>query len=75
MSEKLRNWVELLCSIIAVCAGVAGLIGAWVIIPYRVDGIEKRQAALEVSAKSDHDILVRIEERVIRLQIELVKPK
>ncbi len=75
MGDVLRKRVEIWATVLAMVAGLSGLIGAWFVIPYRVEAIEKRQATLEHVSKSDHDILVRMEERLISVQRTLEKQK
>lgn len=63
--------LEVFALILAVGSGLTGLFGAFVILPYKVEAIEKK---VEVNAKKsddDHELLVRIEERLITVQKQL----
>jgi hypothetical protein len=64
--------------LLALLAGILGAIGAWAIIPYRLELAEKAivtnnalawKAITEIREKRDidHEILVRIDERLKRL--------
>lgn len=70
MSDSLRRQIETGAAVIGLISGVAGLLGAWFIIPYRVTAVETRMEVLSTNAARDHDILVRIEERVKQMQEE-----
>ncbi len=74
MSERTRRQIELAAVVVALCSGVAGLAGAWVVIPYRVAALEEGQrrtesamAALVAKSAGDRELLVRIEEKLIAL--------
>ena len=65
--------------IIAALAGIAGLAGAWFILPYRMDAAEKKQENFEVrvdrrfestdaEARAQREILIRIDENVKQLK-------
>jgi hypothetical protein len=68
VGDAIRKRIEVVATIVAVLTGLSGLIGAWFVIPYRVEAVEKRQIAIEMVSKADHDILVRMEERLISVQ-------
>lgn len=58
-------------SILGGLGGLAGLVGAFVIIPYRVAALEARVKQAEDIRQADHDLLTRIEERVVAIQEKL----
>lgn len=49
---------------IGVAAGVAGLFGAWFILPYRVGEAEEKIKAVEAEQRQQREILIRIDENV-----------
>lgn len=82
----LNNRSSLVSSLklIALFISFAGVIGAWTILPYRVEQTEKAirlnndaawGAIKEIREKRDidHEILVRIDERLKRLEVLLQK--
>lgn len=60
-------------------AGVLGVMASvastWLILPQRMEAMEKRQTALETKTTLDHELLVRIEERLKQVQEELNKQR
>lgn len=75
MSEQVqrvgRN-VVFWAGVLGVCASVAS---TWLILPQRMEAVEKRQAALELKTSVDRELLVRIEERIKQVQDELNKQR
>lgn len=56
--------------------GVAASVAStWLILPQRMEAVEKRQSALEAKAATDRELLVRIEERIKQVQEELNKQR
>lgn len=53
--------------VISVIAGLAGLVGAWFVIPYRVEAAEKAIEKLKAEVQSDHDVIIRLDANVIRM--------
>lgn len=49
---------------IGIIAGLAGALGAWYLLPYRVDAIEKRTAVVETKLDAQQQLLIRIDENV-----------
>jgi hypothetical protein len=75
MSDKTKRGIELAATVIVAVASIAGIAGAWVVLPYRVGAVEKRveEVNTKVDAKAalaqqDHELLVRIDERLKDLQ-------
>ncbi len=64
---------------IAFWSGVLGVIASvastWLILPQRMEAVEKRQQALESRTATDRELLVRIEERIKQVQDELNKQR
>jgi len=80
MSDKVKTRLELVVLGLSGIAAAWGLFGFLVLLPPRIEAIEKRMEAQELSSrevaiatKQDHDLLVRIEERLITLQKQMEK--
>lgn len=71
LSDKFKSQMQMVALFIGVIAGLAGLLGAWVVIPYRVQALESSVA----SKALDHDILVSIKERLILMSEESGKTR
>jgi hypothetical protein len=73
MSDKQRKWIE----VVAVCAGLAtglaGMFGAFFLIPYRMSAVETRVEKIAQQRDTDRELLLRIEERLISVQRELMR--
>lgn len=50
--------------VIAVLAGIAGLAGAWFVLPYRMDAAEKAISEHTSQLAAQREILIRIDENV-----------
>lgn len=83
MNERSSSFVSVV-KLTALVIGVLGAVGAWAVIPYRVDLAEKAiasnsalvwKAIAEIREKRDidHEILVRIDERLKHLDSLPVK--
>ena len=71
MSEQVQRvgkGVVFWSGVLGVCASVAS---TWLILPQRMEAVEKRQAAMEAKSATDRELLVRIEERLKQVQDEL----
>jgi len=71
MSEQIQRvgrGVVFWSGVLGVCASVAS---TWLILPQRMEAVEKRQAAMESKSATDRELLVRIEERLKQVQDEL----
>lgn len=55
-------------SVIMGMGGVAGLVGAFYILPYRVEAVERQVGNLRLQRDADRELLTRIEERLIAVQ-------
>lgn len=49
---------------LAVVSAIVALAGAWVLLPYRVDAIEKRTSIVESKLDAQQQLLIRIDENV-----------
>lgn len=54
--------------LLAVVAGSASLLGAWVVFPYRLDAAEAKLIALEIRMEAQQSLLIRIDENVKQLK-------
>ncbi len=66
--QKMGKAVAFWAGLLGVIASVAS---TWLVLPTRLDAVEKRQAALEQSTTTDRILLVRIEERLKQVQEDL----
>lgn len=71
MSDKLKTNLHAISLAIGIVIAVFALVQAWAILPYRVQQTESEVKAMKDERKSDHEILVRIEEQVKALREEL----
>jgi hypothetical protein len=54
--------------VIGLLAGLAGLLGAWFVLPYRVSAAENAIREVQTQARTDHDLIQRIDERTARME-------
>jgi len=66
MPDHLRKQLELGGVLIGLVAGLTGLFGAFVLLPSRMDAAEKNLQRLSERSTADRELLVRIEERLIK---------
>jgi hypothetical protein len=66
-----RNKIELSVTIVSALAGLAGMLGAFWLLPYRMEQVEESVAALEQKVETANDdrhdlriLLTRIDERL-----------
>jgi len=71
MSDKSRKWVELVAVMAGLATGVAGMFGAFYLLPYRMDAVEMRVEKISQQRDTDRELLLRIEERLINVQRDL----
>jgi hypothetical protein len=57
--------------ILGILSAGMSLLGAYVLLPYRVDVNEKAIQALQRERNIDHELLMRIDERLIMIQHKL----
>ncbi len=65
------EFVGLIVGVLGGIGGIAGMIGAFYLLPYRVEAVEKRIETIAVQRQGDRELLTRIEERLIAVQQEL----
>jgi len=68
MSDHTKVIIARTAAMIGILSGLAGLFGAWVILPYRMDAAEKAIRDVQKQSGSDHDLLQRIDERTARME-------
>jgi hypothetical protein len=68
MSDEVKLNLTKLGVIAAVCASVVGLLGAFFILPYRMESAELKIAALEIRIEQQSALLIRIDENVKQLK-------
>lgn len=75
MSEEVRLNLAKVGTVVSVLAGLAALLGAWGVLPYRVAAAEERMAAaeakiatLQAELRDTREILIRIDENVKALK-------
>jgi hypothetical protein len=64
MIKRNLELTGLVVAIVGGLCGIGGMVEAFLILPYEMRSMEKRVEAMEVLSKSDHDVIVRIDERV-----------
>lgn len=67
------EFVGLVVGVLGGIGGLAGMIGAFWLLPYRVEAVEKRIDSIAIQRNADHELLTRIEERLIAVQDALRK--
>lgn len=73
MSDKTKKGLELLAVTLAVLTGMAGMFGAFILLPYRMQAAEYSIKQLMGNRIADKELLTRIEERLISVQKQLEK--
>lgn len=70
MSEKARRRLETGAAIFGaiVSTGLAGVVFTYATMPGRVAAIEQRATAIEAESRTNRELLIRIEERLISVQ-------
>jgi hypothetical protein len=53
---------------LAVISGLVALAGAWLLMPYRLDAVEKRTTVVETKLDAQQQLLIRIDENVKQLK-------
>lgn len=65
------EFVGLIVGVLGGIGGLAGMVGAFWLLPYRVEAVEKRIDTIAIQRADDHELLTRIEERLIAVQQEI----
>lgn len=71
----MKRTLEIWLLAIGAATGISGMVGSFVLLPWRVSAVEAEQVAIrsqmkqrEDAAAADHELLVRIEERTKSIQ-------
>ena len=75
MSDPIRKRLEVGCALLALATGLSGLFGAFVLLPSRMDAAESTIAKLAERSDRDRELLVRIEERLVKIQEQLARER
>ena len=73
MSQSTRSNLLVVVAIITVALSLFSFFQSFAVIPYRVQETEKSIKALQEDTRTAREILIRIEERVKRVQEDLNK--
>ncbi len=68
MSDLTRQSLTRIGLIVGLLSGLAGLFGAFVILPYRMDAAETAIRELHRTQAADHDLIQRTDERTARME-------
>lgn len=74
MTQLAKNRIEfagLVVGVMGGLGGIAGMIGAFYLLPYRVEAVERRIDSIVEQRQIDRELLTRIEERLISVQQEI----
>ena len=66
--NDMKKFLLLVSLALGVMTGISGLFGAWFVIPTKMEMTNQRVGAVEQKQDRDHDLLLRIEERLINVQ-------
>lgn len=64
---KAQKWL----AFILLCISLLSAAGSWLYLPKRMDAVEIKAKDLEIRASHDHDILIRIDTIVSRIEKQL----
>ena len=68
MSDHTKTILARVMATVGILSGIAGLLGAWFVLPYRMDAAEKAIRDMQKQSSTDHDLLQRIDERTARME-------
>lgn len=77
MSQETKRNLEvigLIFSVIGGAFGAAGMVGAFYVLPYRMNAAEVEIRRISETHEKDHELLLRIEERLINIQKTVARP-
>lgn len=75
MSDPIRKRLEVGCTVVALICGLYGMFGAFVLLPSRMDAAESTIAKLAERSDRDRELLIRIEERLVKIQEQLARER
>lgn len=65
--------LELVCMTFAAAASIVALVGFFVLIPHRLEAVEAEQKERKATELADHELLLRMDERLKSIQQYLEK--
>lgn len=57
---------------LGIVSGLAGLLGAWFVLPYRMSAAEQAIKEVQSQSYTDHSLLQRIDERTARMERQMM---
>lgn len=75
MPDRTRKAIEVAAAVVGLVAGLAGLFGAFVLLPSRMEAAEKQILRLNDRDEKAREVLIRIEERLIRVDGQIQEMK
>lgn len=71
MPDRIRKSLELVLVILGVGTGLTGMFGAFVLLPSRVEALERVNTRLVEREEKGREALIRLEERAKRIEDKL----
>ena len=68
MSDETKESLSRIGLVVGLLSGITGLLGAFVLLPYRISAAEQEIRQVKVETRADHELLVRIDERNARME-------
>lgn len=75
MSDKAKQHLAIIGICVAIASGVTGLLGAFVILPYRMSAAEEEIKQVKTAIHLDHDTVTRIDSRTALMADDLKELK
>lgn len=68
MSDETKESLSRIGLVVGLLSGITGLLGAFVLLPYRISAAEQEIRQVKIETRADHELLVRIDERNARME-------
>ena len=68
MSDQMKVSLARVGFVLGILSGLAGLFGAWFVLPYRMSAAESEIREVKSQSYADHSLLQRIDERTERME-------